>query len=183
MRTIDKRPRVSRRAVLGAGGVSLVAVSILPGGMVVGAKSAWAAKAENLKPETFATLVQMSRDIYPHDRFADKIYAGAVMGFDAAAGKSDGDKALYEDGVAALNQAAIGAHGVEYSQVGWEIDRVAILRGMEKSPFFQAVRGSLVVGIYNNPEVWALLGYEGESASKGGYISRGFDDIDWLETV
>ena len=48
------------------------------------------------------------------------------------------------------------------------------------TPFFQKVRGSLVTGIYNNPEVWAILGYEGESASKGGYINRGFDDIDWL---
>lgn len=183
MRTVDKRPKVSRRAVLGGGGVSLVAMSILPGGMVVGAKSAWAAKAANLKPETFATLVQMSRDVYPHDKFADKIYANAVMAFDAAAGESADNKALYENGVIALNEAAIGAHGVSYNEVGWEIDRVAILRGMEKSPFFQAVRGSLVVGIYNNPEVWALLGYEGESASQGGYISRGFDDIDWLETV
>jgi hypothetical protein len=29
--------------------------------------------------------------------------------------------------------------------------------------------------------VWAKFGYEGPSADKGGYISRGFDDIDWLE--
>jgi hypothetical protein len=28
--------------------------------------------------------------------------------------------------------------------------------------------------------VWPAFGYEGESASKGGYISRGFDDITWL---
>jgi len=25
-----------------------------------------------------------------------------------------------------------------------------------------------------------MFGYEGESASKGGYIHRGFDDIAWL---
>jgi len=29
-------------------------------------------------------------------------------------------------------------------------------------------------------EVWSAFGYEGESASKGGYMSRGFDDITWL---
>jgi hypothetical protein len=28
--------------------------------------------------------------------------------------------------------------------------------------------------------MWKVLGYEGESASKGGYINRGFNDIDWL---
>ncbi len=37
-----------------------------------------------------------------------------------------------------------------------------------------------MVSLYNQQEVWAILGYEGESASKGGYINRGFDDIDWL---
>jgi hypothetical protein len=42
------------------------------------------------------------------------------------------------------------------------------------------VRGNLVTGIYNNKEVWPLFGYEGESASKGGYINRGFNDVAWL---
>ncbi len=181
MRVIDKRLKVSRREVLGAGTASLVALTVMPGGVIIGADNAWAASAKALKPETFATLVQMSRDVYPHDRLADRFYAKAVAGFDDAAAKSADDKALFEDGVTGLNAAATSAHGFAYSRVGWEADRVAILRGMETSPFFQKVRGSLVTGIYNNPEVWPLFGYEGESASHGGYIARGFDDIDWLD--
>ena len=51
---------------------------------------------------------------------------------------------------------------------------------MEKDPFFQKVRSGLITGIYNNKEVWPVFGYEGESASKGGYINRGFNDLDWL---
>ena len=47
--------------------------------------------------------------------------------------------------------------------------------------FFGAVRGSLVTGIYNNQEIWKQFGYEGESASLGGYIERGFNDVDWLK--
>ncbi len=183
MRTLDKRVKLSRRSVLGAGGASLMALSVLPTGMIVGPDSAWAVTAEALKPESFATLVQMSRDIYPHDRLADKFYAAAVQSFDAAAAASEDDKTLFENGVIGLDAAAMGAHGVPYAQVGWEIDRVALLRGMEKSGFFQRVRGSLVTGIYNNQEVWPLFGYEGESASKGGYIDRGFNDIDWLDQV
>ncbi|MEM8648033.1 MAG: hypothetical protein AAGF86_17025, partial [Pseudomonadota bacterium] len=58
--------------------------------------------------------------------------------------------------------------------------RVALLKAMESSGFFQKVRGSLVTGIYNNPEVWPIFGYEGPSAEEGGYINRGFDDINWL---
>jgi hypothetical protein len=29
--------------------------------------------------------------------------------------------------------------------------------------------------------VWKVLGYEGPSAELGGYINRGFSDIDWLQ--
>ena len=43
------------------------------------------------------------------------------------------------------------------------------------------MRGDCVTGIYNNPEVWKVLGYEGPSAELGGYINRGFSDIDWLQ--
>jgi hypothetical protein len=183
MRVIDKRPKVSRRGFLGAGSASVIALTILPTGMIVAADRSWAVMASTLNPETFATLVQMSRDIYPHDRLADAYYAKAVQAFDDAASKSEDSKAMFEDGVTGLNEAAMGAHGVPYAQVGWEEQRVAILRNMQKSPFFQAVRGGLITGIYNNPEVWPLFGYEGESASKGGYINRGFDDIDWLDQV
>ena len=28
--------------------------------------------------------------------------------------------------------------------------------------------------------MWDLLGYEGYSSDKGGYINRGFNDLDWL---
>ena len=135
--------------------------------------------AKNIKPETFATLVQMARDVYPHDKIADKYYAMVVEGLDAAAGKSKDDKFLLEDGVAELNKAASGS----YMNVGWEADRVTLLKGIETSGFFQKVRGSLVTGIYNNKDLWPLFGYEGESASEGGYIERGFDDINWLDAV
>ena len=119
MRVLDKRLKVSRREVLGAGGASLVAMTIMPGGMIVGSGNAWAATATTLKPETFATLVQMSRDIYPHDRLSDGFYAKAAMQFDASAGKSEADKALLENGVIGLNEAAKGAHGTRYMDIGW----------------------------------------------------------------
>ena len=39
----------------------------------------------------------------------------------------------------------------------------------------------LVTGFYDNKAVWPLFGYEGSSWEKGGYLNRGFDDIDWLD--
>ncbi len=180
MHVMDKRPKVTRRRVLGAGAASLVALTVMPGGMIVGAGNAWAATAKALKPNTFATLLQMARDIYPHDHVADKHYAGVVFSFDDAATKGEADKVLFEDGVTALDAAAVKAHGTPYAEVSWEAQRVALLRGMENDSFFQRVRRALIGDLYGNAEVWPLFGYEGPSASKGGYIDRGFDDIDWL---
>ena len=34
--------------------------------------------------------------------------------------------------------------------------------------------------LYANPAVWHRFGYEGASSHLGGYIERGFDDLDWI---
>jgi hypothetical protein len=60
---------------------------------------------------------------------------------------------------------------------------VNILKANTSSPLFSKLRGDLVTGLYNNQEVWPKFGYEGASADKGGYIKRGFDDINWLDKV
>ena len=58
---------------------------------------------------------------------------------------------------------------------------MALLRAIEETPFFQSVRGALLFGIYNNKELWhSFFGYEGSSWEKGGYVNRGFNDLDWL---
>ena len=54
------------------------------------------------------------------------------------------------------------------------------LKKIEGSAFFNHVRGHTTVALYDHKEVWKIFGYEGESFSKGGYIKRGFNDLDWL---
>lgn len=169
---------ISRRDVLKGGGTaSLGAILIISGSAIIHPKFAWGMETTNLKPETMATLIQMARDIYPHDQVPDRFYAIAVKPYDAKAGEDPKQKKMIEDGVADLDKRA-GKGG--YINLGWEDDRLAILRKIENTPFFQTVRGGLVTGLYNQKEVWPLFGYEGEAFSKGGYIARGFNDIDWL---
>lgn len=171
----DLRSRgLTRRALL-AHAVAAGAAFSVGTGFVASRDAAWALEVTHLKPETMATLIQMARDIYPHDRVADSFYAAAVKIFD-----DEAEAPMIEAGVEALDAAAGGAGFGNYLAVGWESDRVAILRGMERSAFFQKIRGHLVVGLYNQPEVWPVFGYEGESYSQGGYMHRGFDDINWL---
>ncbi|MEM8753412.1 MAG: Twin-arginine translocation pathway signal, partial [Pseudomonadota bacterium] len=118
---------------------------------------------------------QMARDVYPHDQVGDQFYAAAVKGYDTAEAAPG-----IEAGVAALDAAAQGKGHADYLSMGWERDRVDILRAMEDSPFFQQIRGGLVTGLYNQKAVWPIFGYEGASFEEGGYIERGFNDINWL---
>lgn len=181
MKTTNSEQGISRRTLLKSGASALVAMTIMPTGMIIGAGRTWAASPAALQPATFASLVQICRDIYPHDQLVDAFYAKVVEGFDAGAADSAEQKAMLEDGVAGLNSSAQQAHGVDYADVGWEAQRVDLLESIQSGGFFQKLRGAQVTGIYNNKDVWPIFGYEGESASKGGYIDRGFNDIDWLD--
>jgi len=172
----EGRPGLSRRELLKRGGVG-AALLVISGSAVISPQHAWGLETTALKPETMATLIQMARDIYPHDQVPDKYYAIAVKSHDELVGKDAAHKELIEKGIADLDQKA-GAGG--YAGLGWEEERVKLLQGIEDTPFFQAIRGGLVVGLYNQKEIWPIFGYEGESYSKGGYIARGFDDIEWL---
>ena len=100
--------------------------------------------------------------------------------WDAKAASDPKVKALLEEGVALLNQLAQANHKSPYASVAWEEQRVTLLREIEQTDFFAKLRSDLIASLYNNPEVWPKFGYEGSSAEKGGYINRGFNDIDWL---
>jgi hypothetical protein len=174
-----KKPQINRRTFLlrSSEMAFTAAVTITSAGALFNSVEAWALDVKGLKPETMKTLILMARDIYPHDKIADRFYAIAVKGFDAKAEKDPAFKAMIETGVDGLNIAS-GANG--YTGVGWEAERVALLRSISSTPMFETVRSTLVVSLYNQQEIWPIFGYEGESYSKGGYIHRGFDDIDWL---
>lgn len=180
MTTPTGRTGLSRRTVLQAAGTGLIVAAVTPAGQILGAPHAWAATAEALTPTTFATLVQMSRDIYPHRRLEDTFYAAAVATLDKATTTDAAVQALLEAGVAALDTASTGAPSGTYRGLSSAEARVAQLQAIATSPFFQKVRGNLMTGLYNNKALWPLFGYEGESASKGGYLHRGFNDINWL---
>lgn len=174
MTELFDRTSLTRRSLLKKS-VTAGAAFAVGSGFVAAGNAAWALEVTHVTPTAMATLIQMARDIYPHDHVADEFYVAAVKGYDAA-DKSE----MIEAGIATLDAAARDKGFVSYLDAGWERDRVDILRSIEDSAFFQTVRGGLVTGLYNQKPVWALFGYEGESFSKGGYINRGFNDINWL---
>lgn len=168
-------PRGLTRRQLLAHVVAGGALVMIGAGVVAAPDASWALEVKVLKPQTMATLIQMARDIYPHDRVADEYYAIAVKDYDAAPKKE-----MIEAGVANLDALAKAKGAKNYLDVGWEKDRVNLLREIADSNFFQTIRGGLVTGLYNQKEIWPIFGYEGSSFEHGGYINRGFDDINWL---
>ena len=178
MREVDRRSKIDRRDFLKTvATVPAAAVAVTAGLSIDGA---WADNTKALKPETMKTLARVARDIYPHDHLADHYYITAVTPWDDKAASDSKVKAWIEEGIARLDEDARARHKLSYAAVPWEEERVALLRGIEHTDFFGQVRGDLIVSLYNNHEVWPKFGYEGSSAEHGGYINRGFNDIDWL---
>ncbi|MCP3471699.1 gluconate 2-dehydrogenase subunit 3 family protein [Bradyrhizobium sp. CCGUVB1N3] len=182
MREVDRRSKYDRRVFLKGAAATAPAVAIATS-MGLGVSDAWADDATTLTPATLKTLVKMARDIYPHDFLGDSYYITAVKPWDGKAAKDPAIKSLISDGITQLDRAANDRHKVPYVQVQWENDRVALLQQIEQTAFFQKIRSDLVVSLYIQKEVWPKFGYEGSSAEHGGYIKRGFADIDWLPKV
>jgi hypothetical protein len=57
--------------------------------------------------------------------------------------------------------------------------QIAVMRKQAGTAFW-GVMSNPAVGVYNNPEIWPLIGYEGPAFDKGGYLFRGVSDINWL---
>ncbi|SMF75469.1 Tat (twin-arginine translocation) pathway signal sequence [Tistlia consotensis] len=158
-------------------GSALATAAALGSGALAGAARALAAELElsTLDPKTAAGLLVMTRRIYPHDTLADQYYGGVVEALDEAAKADPAVAALLKDGVAGLDLPMEMAF-LELS----EGNQLKVLTGLAGTPFFQKVRGTAVVALYNNELVWRHFGYEGASFPYGGYLHRGFDDLAWL---
>lgn len=120
-----------------------------------------------------AALVRLLRAAYPHPDFPDGPYERTA---DAVLAQLENDlwhRLALEHGLATLAESGLDdAADAEAAE--------KLLREIEDAEFFAFVRAVAIPVLYSDAEVWELLGYEGESYSKGGYLERGFDDLDWL---
>ena len=68
---------VSRRSFVTSSSAALIVTATA----VIHPIEAWGLEAKGLAPDAVQTLIQASRDIYPHHRVADRFYALAVKDF------------------------------------------------------------------------------------------------------
>jgi len=135
-----------------------------------GAETAPAKSAKGLSARQRRLLIRLLRVAYPHDRFPDAPYERTAKRVEEAT--SDEELDSLAQGLDALD-----ADGFMDAD---EDSATAALRAVDQQPFFRQIHSTAVVALYDDREVWDLLGYAGSSFEKGGYVSRGFDDLDWL---
>ena len=167
-------PLVRRSFLKGSG----VLVGSISAGSVLAAlapSSVWAVELKTLSKAEGETLMAFGRVLYPHKKLPDAVYALLSKDLDAKASGDAATATLLRNGVAALDQAA----GGNFRKAS-PAKKLEIVKGMEGQPFFGAVRGQCVTSLYDNDMAYVVFGYPGSAWEKGGYITRGFQDLKWL---
>lgn len=162
-----------RRDFLAAGGI-LTGFLAAGGPLSLLAPSrAWALELGSLSSAEGARLLSVARTIAPHDSLEDAAYAIVVKAIDAAAA---------DEQVRATLKAGLAQLGEDFATRA-EPARVEALQAVEHSEFFSFVRTKTLGTLYASPIAYGHFGYEGEAFSKGGYLTRGFDELNWLPDV
>jgi len=137
--------------------------------------TAWALELKKLSTAEGQTLMAMGRTLYPHKKLPDAVYALLAKDLDGKAAGDAGAAKMLQDGIAWLNKSA----GGDFAKAS-EKQREDIVRSMEGTAFFGTVRGQCITSLYDNDMAYAVFGYPGSAWEKGGYITRGFQDLKWL---
>lgn len=122
-----------------------------------------------------ALLVRMIRVAFPHKNVPEGPFERTADKIIQMANESTWFRMKLVQGLETLNARSDGAF-LELEQV----DAVRLLKSVEQTDFFAFVRRTTVLEMYEDEELWSAVGYEGPSFDKGGYINRGFNDLDWL---
>ena len=141
------------------------------GAALLRASTAWAKSANGNADE----LTRIARLLYPHDGIADAVNAKVIDSILSDAANDASMMEMLKQAVAALNAAQNG----DWFDIGAD-DQIKSMMLVENEPFFAAIQSGVRARFYNHPKVWEHIGYPGSSVEYGGYVDRGFDDIDWL---
>ena len=133
-------------------------------------------KYHRLPPELVEQLVSIYRTMFPHNAVPNEFYEHVVRKLDEKAVQDQDLSCFLSDGVEALNRQS----GSAWTGLSEEA-KLQALKRVEQTPFFQRLRSDFLVFFYSNPAIWSRFGYEGPSNDQGGYLHRGFNDIDWIK--
>lgn len=171
------QPEVSltRRHLLKGSGVLMGTLAVGSPLALLAPSTAWAVELKTLNKTQGETLLRMGQVLFPHSKLPDAVYALLAKDLDADASNDAATARLLTEGINALNHLSDG-NFLKASAAR----RLQAVKAMEGQAFFNTVRGKCVVSLYDNEMAYAAFGYPGSAWEKGGYITRGFQDLKWL---
>jgi hypothetical protein len=140
-----------------------------------GVRALAADASPSVTPHEIETLRRVSFLLFPYPELGAAPYDKIVYGISSAA-QSDADlRQTIGNGVTSLDAGS----GSDFLSLD-EASQNEALTQIEATPFFAYMLQKTRDELFNNPVVWAHIGYEGSSLEFGGYVNRGLNDIDWL---
>lgn len=115
-------------------------------------------------------LASVAYDLFPYEELPAELYVRIARNL------LDVNNPSMNQGLQQLRSAA---GNVAWKDVA-ESRRVDILQEMENTAFFAAIRAASIEVLYRSEAVFGMVGYGGSAVEQGGYLNRGFDEIDWL---
>lgn len=120
-----------------------------------------------------STLGRSARLLYPHVAVADEVYAEVIHEILSSASSDPQLATVLNEAIAALD-----AKG-DFLELDGK-SQLAAMTSVQEQPWFAPLKMQVLTRLYSHPQLWKLIGYPGPSVPFGGYLDRGFDDIDWL---
>lgn len=127
-----------------------------------------------LSDRQLAELVAVTRALYPHPGLPDAPYERVATIITKQAGEAPELADLLRGGLDDLSPWIL------YKPDAGPAALEARLRAIQGTAFFRTLRPLVAFHLYDDEQVRAHLGYPGASYDQGGYLHRGFDDLDWL---
>ncbi|MEZ5646859.1 MAG: twin-arginine translocation signal domain-containing protein [Burkholderiaceae bacterium] len=166
---------MTRRHLLRGSGILMGTLAVGSPLALLAPSRAWAVELKTLTQAEGETLLRMGQVLFPHKKLPDAVYALLSSHLDTDAAASPDTAKLLREGIQSLDHLSDG----NFLKATPE-RRLQAVKAMEGQAFFNTVRGKCVVALYDNEMAYAALGYPGSSWEKGGYITRGFQDLKWL---
>lgn len=162
-----------RRFLQGLGQMGLMA-GVSPWLMNIKTVSAKSADSM-LSDEALATIAELSYRLLPLKDTSSPVYRAVARSVQEQINQRPGAGELVSQGLASLNNFA----AKPWIRLPTK-QRVEAMEALADSPLIGMIRWTTSEIVLRDKAVWEQLGYQGSAIEHGGYLHRGFDDIDWL---
>ena len=155
--------------------LSRIAVAISAAGWFVQARAGDTSGANVSAHNQAALIAELSYQLLPIQAPQSALYQSVVHALMNQLTQRPGAAELIRQGVETFN----GFTGKPWLELTAK-ERRQVIQALFDTPFVSMVRWTTQEVVLRDRQIWNQLGYQGSSIEKGGYLHRGFDDIDWL---